>query len=174
MVSVDGLYIKTIGYGPPAVVLHGGLGVDHCAYRSLDGLAGDLRLIYFDHRGNGRSARPDPATLTMSGWADDAVAVGRDLAGREPLVVIGHSYGGFIAQELAIRHPDSVQALVLACTTPGQLGRGELPAPEGAAVPPEFVAMLSSMPETDEQLAAAMAELVPTYLHREDPRRCAP
>lgn len=167
--STDELFVEVIGQGPPAVVLHGGLGIDHSSYRSLDRLAGDLRLIYFDHRGNGRSARPDPATLTMSGWADDAVAVGRAMAGGESLVVIGHSYGGFIAQELAIRHPGAVRALVLVCTTPGQLGRGELPAPEGAPLPREFEELLASMPETDEELAAAMTQLAPAYLHREDP-----
>src|SRR5829696_6845677 len=102
MVGVDGLYVEEIGAGSPGLVLHGGLGVDLRPYRSLDPLAADLRLIYVDHRGNGRSARPDPATLTMASWADDAVAVGRALAGDEPMVVIGHSDGGFIAQEVAI------------------------------------------------------------------------
>src|SRR5919107_1424048 len=91
MVEVDGLHVEEIGAGPPALVLHGGLGIDLRPYRSLDSLSADLRLVYVDHRGNGRSARPDPATLTMASWADDAIAVGRALAGDEPLVVIGHS-----------------------------------------------------------------------------------
>ncbi len=84
-------------------------------------------------------------------------------------MVIGHSYGGFIAQELAIRAPTSVRALVLLCTTAGQLGTGEQPAPAGPPVPAEFVEMLSSKPETDEQLAAAMSDLAPAYVHRADP-----
>ena len=103
MRGIEGLYVEVVGDGAPTLVLHGGLGVDHSAYRSFDELADVLQLIYLDHRGNGRSARPDPATLTMAGWAEDALAVGRAVAGDRPLVVIGHSYGGFIAQELAIR-----------------------------------------------------------------------
>src|SRR5215216_2456626 len=112
--EIDGLHVEVVGDGVPTLVLHGGLGVDHTLYRaSLDPLADELQLIYLDHLGNGRSARPDPATLTMAGWADDALHAGRAVAGNAPLNVIGHSYGGFVAQELAIRHPHAVGALVL-------------------------------------------------------------
>ena len=107
--------------------------------------------------------------MTMSQWADDAVAVGRAVAGDEPLTVIGHSYGGFIAQELAIAHPDAIGSLVLVCTTPGQLGRGEVPAPEGPPMPSEFADLLSSLPDTDDEYAAAMARLAPPYVHTAQP-----
>ena len=167
---IDGLHVEVVGDGVPALVLHGGLGVDHCLYRSLDELAAGLQLIYLDHRGNGRSARPDPATLTMAGWADDAAAVGHAVAGDRPLVVIGHSYGGFIGQELAIRHPSAVRSLVLVCTTPGQLGTGEEPAPPGPPLPAAFAEVVSSVPATDDDLAAAMEALAPAYLHRADPQ----
>jgi proline iminopeptidase len=171
MFEVNGvrLHVEEIGDGPPALVLHGGLGIDQQPYRSLDPLAAHLRLIYVDHRGNGRSDRPDPTTLTMRQWADDAFALGHLLAGDEPLIVVGHSYGGFIAQELAITHPEAVRGLVLCCTTPGQLGAGEEPAAEGPPIPPEFIEMLSSMPETDEELAAGMARLTAAYLHTASP-----
>ena len=162
--------MEVVGDGAPTLVLHGGLGVDHSVYRSFDEFADVLQLIDLDHRGNGRSARPDPATLTMAGWAEDALAVGQAVAGDGQVVVIGHSYGGFIAQELAIRQPDTVAALVLVCTTPGQLGTGEQPAPPGPPVPPGFADMLSSAPETDDDLAAAMAALAPAYVHRADPQ----
>ena len=168
--DVDGLHVEVVGAGAPTLVLHGGLGVDHTAYRSFDALASRLSLIYMDHRGNGRSVRPDPATLSMAGWADDALAIGRAVAGDRPLVVIGHSYGGFVAQELAIRHPAAVRALVLVCTTPGQLGTDEELAPPGPALPPSFAEMLASAPETDDDLAAGMAALAPAYLHRADPQ----
>ncbi len=159
------LFYEEIGAGPPALVLHGGLGIDHTPYRSLDPLATRLRLHYYDHRGNGRSSRPDEAKLTMENWADDAAALARHVAGEDPVVVIGHSFGGFIAQEMAIRHSDSVRALVLVATTPGQLGVGEPPAPEGPPIPDEFAELLQQMPATDDELALGMVRLAPAYLH---------
>ena len=169
--DVDGIHVEVVGEGPSVLVLHGGLGVDHTLYRSLDELCGGLRLIYLDHRGNGRSARPDPETLTMAGWADDALHVGRAVAGADPFIVFGHSYGGFVAQELAIRHPTDVRALLLVCTTAGQLGTGEEPAQPGPPIPVEFEALLSSPPESDADVAAGMATLAPAYVHRVEPER---
>jgi proline iminopeptidase len=171
MLDVNGaqLFVEQVGSGPVALVLHGGLGVDQQPYRSLDPLASMLHLVYIDHRGNGRSSRPDPATLTMTQWADDAAAVAR-LCGRgEPVIVIGHSFGGFIAQEMALRHPALVGALILVATTPGQLGTGEQPAPEGPPIPDEFAALLATMPATDDDVAAGMAALAPAYLHTATP-----
>ena len=159
------LYYEEVGAGAPALVMHGGLGLDHTPYRGLDRLTPRLRLVYYDHRGNGRSSRPAPAELTMEAWADDGAALARHVAGREPVVVIGHSFGGFIAQEMAIRHGDAVRALILVATTPGQLGVGEAPAPEGPPIPHEFVELLQEMPKTDDELAIGMARLAPAYLH---------
>lgn len=159
------LFYEEVGAGPPTLVMHGGLGIDHTPYRSLDPLAARLRLVYYDHRGNGRSSRPDEAELTMQSWADDAAALARHIAGIDPVVVIGHSFGGFIAQEMAIRHGDAVRALVLVATTPGQLGIGETPAREGPPIPDEFAELLQEMPATDAELALAMVRLAPAYLH---------
>lgn len=169
-VEVDGaqLHIEAVGSGPTALVLHGGLGVDHTVYRTLDPLADRLRLVYVDHRANGRSTG-DAATATMQQWADDAASVAAEVAGGEPVIVIGHSYGGFVAQELLISHPGQVRAAVLLNTTPGQLGTGEAPAPEGPAVPEEFEALLSAMPEDDAALALSYQRLAPVLLHRAPP-----
>jgi proline iminopeptidase len=159
------LFYEEVGAGPPTLVMHGGLGIDHTTYRSFDPLAACLRLVYYDHRGNGRSSRPDEAELTMEGWADDAAALARHVAGADPVVVIGHSFGGFIAQEMAIRHGDALRALILVATTPGQLGVGEAPAPAGPPMPGEFAELLQEMPATDDELAIGMARLAPAYLH---------
>ena len=159
------LFYEEVGAGPPTLVMHGGLGVDHTLYRSLDPLAAGLQLTYYDHRGNGRSSRPDEVELTMEHWADDAAALARHVAGADPVVVIGHSFGGFIAQEMAIRHGHAVRALILVATTPGQLGVGETPAPEGPPMPDEFAALLQQMPATDDEVALGMARLAPAYLY---------
>jgi proline iminopeptidase len=168
-IEVPGASIHTAeaGAGPTALVLHGGLGIDQGLYRSLDPLGAWLRLVYVDHRGNGRSTG-DPATATMQEWAADAAAVARAVSD-EPVIVIGHSYGGFIAQEMAIAHGSSVRAAIFLATTPGQLGDGEEPAPDGPPVPDEFTAMLAAMPDTDDEYAALMHRLASVYLHRASP-----
>ncbi|MEV4316285.1 alpha/beta hydrolase [Actinocrispum sp. NPDC049592] len=165
-VTVNGttLYYTETGQGPTTLVMHGGLGVDHTTYRGLDMFADRLRLVYYDHRHNGRSGRPPLDTLTMEQLADDAAALATHVA-HEPVIVIGHSYGGFIAQEFALRHPGLVRALILVDTTAGQLGSGEDPnAYQGPPPPDEWVAIVSDPPADDAEMAKVFPDLLPFYL----------
>jgi proline iminopeptidase len=158
------LDVEQVGEGPVALVLHGGMGLDKSVYRSLDPLTADLRLVYYDHRGNGRSGGAE-SSLSMAQWAADAAELARIVGGGEPVIVIGHSFGGFIAQEMAVAHGDVIRALLLLATTPGQLGTGEEPAPEGPPIPEEFAALLSHLPTTDEELAVGMNLLADPWVH---------
>ena len=71
------------------------------------------RVIIYDRRGCTRSERPEPYERTSVGeQADDAAGL-LDALARAPAVVIGRSYGGAVAIDLALRHPERVRALVL-------------------------------------------------------------
>jgi len=167
--ALDGvsLHFETDGQGPPMIVLHGGLGIDHQIYRrTLAPLRGDFHLVLPDQRGNGRSAPVGLGSLTMEQLAIDVLALA-DHLGLERFSLLGHSYGGFVAQELALGHGHRLDALILVDTTPGQLGAGEDPAEgQGPEPPPEVLAMMSTVPETDAAMADAMAQLFPAYFHR--------
>jgi proline iminopeptidase len=111
------LFHLEVGGGLPCLVMHGGLGVDHSQFReALDPLGDVLRLVYYDHRGNGRSGRPAMETLTLEQLAADADAL-RDHLGFERVAVLGHSYGGCVALQHALRYPGRVSHLLLVGTT---------------------------------------------------------
>ena len=169
------LYYETGGGGPDCVALHGGLGFDHQHLkRTLQPLEARMRMLYVDHRGNGRSGRPDLDTLTMEQLADDVAGL-MDALDIAQAVVVGHSYGGFVAQEFALRHPTRLRGLVLVDTTPGQLGTTESANdPQGPPIPEAMSALMSTVPASDAELVALAAKMLPFYLHRAEPADVAP
>jgi pimeloyl-ACP methyl ester carboxylesterase len=121
------LHFDRTGDGPP-VLLVMGLGLPGDAWwRTIKVLAGSFEVISFDNRGSGRSDQPT-GPLSIADMAADAVAV-LDAAGIARAHVYGISMGGMIAQELALRHPDRLGALVLGATT----ARGRAGTPPDAA-----------------------------------------
>lgn len=122
------LFVDVDGYGlvpdgpdmverPTVVFLHGGPGMDHSHFKSNEvyALADIAQVVCYDHRGNGRSDHGDRDDWTLDVWADDVVGL-CDALGIERPVVIGESFGGFVAQRYLARHPDHPAAVVLGCT----------------------------------------------------------
>jgi proline iminopeptidase len=103
---------------PVLFLLHGGPGGDHSGFKTSHAALREVaQLVYVDHRGNGRSARGDPATYTLDNNIDDLDAL-REHLGLERICVLGSSYGGMVAQGYAIRYPERVSNLILVCTAP--------------------------------------------------------
>lgn len=101
---------------PTLVLLHGGPGFDHSMYKpAFSCLADVTQIIYYDQRGNGRSTESPPETWNLAQWGDDVKGL-CDALGIERPIVYGGSFGGFVAQSYATRHPDHPAKLILAST----------------------------------------------------------
>lgn len=107
------LAVHTRGTGIPCVLLHG-FPLDHSMWREQEPLAEHLRLIVPDLRGFGGSS--GAAMESVEALADDVPALLDALHVTGPAVICGLSMGGYVAQHVAVRHPDRVAALVLVDT----------------------------------------------------------
>ena len=100
-VDVEGLALvpdgPTMRERPTVVVLHGGPGFDHTGLKPDFGALTDVaQVVYYDHRGHGRSDRSGPDRWNLDQWADDLVAL-CDALGIEHPVVCGVSFGAIVA-----------------------------------------------------------------------------
>ena len=101
------------------LMMHGGPGLDHTYFTPwFDALRSQMEIIYYDHRSNGRSERPDSmAGISHDTWVEDADALRAQL-GHDRIILFGHSYGGGLALEYALKYGDHLAGLVLCCTAP--------------------------------------------------------
>jgi len=108
------LFFRETGNGQPIVVLHGGPDFDHTyLLPELDRLSDAYRLIYYDQRGRGRSTKGvQPEDFTIQSDVEDLERL-RVYFQLETVALLGHSWGGILALEYALRHPERVSHLIL-------------------------------------------------------------
>jgi pimeloyl-ACP methyl ester carboxylesterase len=103
---------------PTLVLLHGGPGYDHSGFKPLFSRLADVaQIVYYDHRGHGRSDRRPAEEWTLDTFADDVVRL-CDALGIVKPIVLGQSFGGFVAQRYIARHPAHAAKVVLSSTSP--------------------------------------------------------
>lgn len=101
---------------PTVILVHGGPGADHTIHKPYFSQLSDIaQVVYYDHRGNGRSDACDSSTWNLAQWGDDLAGL-CDVLGVEKPIVIGTSFGGFVAQSYATRHPGHASRLALIST----------------------------------------------------------
>ncbi len=115
-VDVQGarLFYTTFGSGEPVVVIHGGPGLDHSyLLPQMNVLAHGHELIYYDQRASGESTGSvDSVSITPARFVDDLETL-RKALGLEKMNLLGHSWGGLVAMEYAMRYPQRTKSLVL-------------------------------------------------------------
>ena len=111
-------WYRSLGDGPglPLLCLHGGPGSTHVGLTALEPLADERRVVLYDQLGSGNSSQPsDPSLWTVELFLAELANV-RDALGLERLHLLGHSWGGMLAQEYALTQPDGLASLVLSST----------------------------------------------------------
>ncbi len=106
---------------PTLVAVHGGPGFDHMTTKVALGPLGErIQIVYYDQRGHGRSDHSTAEFWNLRTWADDLRQL-CDVLGLVKPVVLGSSFGGFVALTYAGLFPDHPAGIVLANTTGGRI-----------------------------------------------------
>jgi len=164
------LYYATLGRGMPVIFMHGGLGFDHQYFRPfVDPLADAAQVVYYDHLGHGKSDRPtDFSEITLERLSSDCDALATAL-GFDKFVLVGHSYGGFIAFDFAFRFPNRLAGLVFTCTAP-DLTSGQRNPLGGTPAQADALARLpAGLNATDQEFRANWIAAVPLYYNNASP-----
>ena len=102
---------------PTLILLHGGPGYDHASFKPIFSQLADVaQIVYVDHRGHGRSDRRPAQEWTLDTFADDVVRLCSALGIHRP-IVLGQSFGGFVAQRYLARHPRHPSRVILSSTS---------------------------------------------------------
>jgi pimeloyl-ACP methyl ester carboxylesterase len=167
------LNVEEVGKGFPLIVLHGGPGMDHSMFRPyLDLLGDEFRLLYVDERGQGRSDRVDPATLSLEVFAHDVdrLAEALDLGS---FALLGHSFGAIITTYHATELGTAVAYVISGGGDSSDALEADVDA-SLAALGDERDAIRKSWAdeksvETEEELKQLLRDQMPFHFHGEPP-----
>lgn len=173
-VENEELFCLRHGRGMPMMVMHGGPGLGHAYFRPfLDALAGAVEIVYYDQRGNGRSSGRDSLEdMTLTRMADDAEAL-RVALKLGPMLLLGHGFGGMIAQVYAQRYPQHLLGLVLCNTAPAldypaTMLQGARAYGSDAALS-AVLACMTQPAADDDALRKNWQQALPSYFYRYQP-----
>jgi proline iminopeptidase len=140
------IYYKVMGRGAPLMIVHGGPGASHdYLLPYLLPLARRNRLIFIDERGSGRSEKLENTSLyTVENMVEDVEDVRRAL-GLGKVNLLGHSYGGVLAQAYAFKYQKNLSRLILGGTFYSTAEMNKVLASERQAMPPDALAKLSDL-----------------------------
>ena len=167
------LNVEELGSGFPLIVLHGGPGMDHSMFRPyLDPLAEEFRLLYVDERGQGRSDRVDPETLSLEVFARDVDRLA-DALDLDAFALLGHSFGAIIATYHATELGTAAAYVISGGGESSDALEADVEA-SLAALGDDGETIKSSWEaektvETDEQLKQLLRDQMPFHFHGEPP-----
>jgi proline iminopeptidase len=179
------IYYESLGRGTPLVILHGGPGASHDYFLPyLLPLARQHRLVFIDERGSGRSEKlEDPSGYTVENMAEDVEAVRQGLK-LGKISLLGHSFGGVLAQAYALKYQRNLTHLVLCSTFHSTTKMNEVFRRMMAAMDPELRNRIESLEKaglygrgkvyernrySNDYMAAAWGEGYFPYLYQRRP-----
>ncbi|ATL49192.1 alpha/beta hydrolase [Chitinophaga caeni] len=112
------LFVKKSGNGPICIFIHGGPGAWSKSFEELKGknLETNLSMVYYDERGCGRSEKSASGDYSLERMVKDIDLI-RKHYGAKKVYLMSHSFGGILAFNYALKHPDHVKGLILANST---------------------------------------------------------
>lgn len=179
------IYYVTVGRGEPLLIVHGGPGADHTYFLPyLLPLARHNKLVFIDERGSGQSEKlADAAGYTVGNMVEDVEAV-REALGLGKISLLGHSYGGVLAQAYALKYQRNLTHLLLCSTFPSTKQMNQVLAQELASAPPDVRQKIDAMQKaglfgqgpiyrrerySDAYMIAAWGEAYFPYLYQNHP-----
>ncbi len=140
------IYYKIIGRGSPLMIVHGGPGASHdYLLPYLLPLARTNQLIFIDERGSGRSEKlEDAAQYTVENMVEDVENV-RQALHLGKIILLGHSYGGVLAQAYAFKYQQNLTHLILGGTFYSTSEMNKVLAEEKQSMPPEALEKLNAL-----------------------------